>query len=75
MTGDKHHVLLKDGRGAKLLFARADEEDEGRVAGSVGTVSGRRWGERLSCGWVSGMLSIHAAGSPWVRRGHVVLED
>lgn len=36
MTGDKHHVLLKDGRGAKLLFARADEEDEGRVQGLWG---------------------------------------
>lgn len=28
-----------------------------------------------SCGWVSGMLSIHAAGSPWVRRDHAVLSS
>lgn len=28
-----------------------------------------------SCGWVSGMLSIHAAGSPWVRRDRAVLSS
>lgn len=39
--------------------------------GGLSVVGGEEKG--WSCGWTSGMLSIHAAGSPWVRRGHAVL--